>query len=241
MLVLPPPPQPVNHAPTPQRRSSSKILFSRARNKRRLETGNRSKPGSVNRAAHCTTRASPFRKGAESIRACAPVVSVNTVLAVVVLPENETEAGWKLQLVFCGSPVHENCSVPAYPEGTVMLKLSVTEPAVETVSDVLLGVKVSTGKDAEVDAAKLPSPAYCALSETSPVGNDDSVRFAVPPLSVAEPSDVCPAKNVTDPVGVPLLVDVAVAVRTMFWFESVKVVVVGAGEIVSVPLLAITE
>jgi hypothetical protein len=32
-----------------------------------------------------------------------------------------------------------------------------------------------------------------------------------------------------------------VEVRVRFWFESANVVVVGAGEIVSVPLLAITE
>jgi hypothetical protein len=112
----------------------------------------------VTAAAHRTERVSVFPKGIESIRACAPVETVNTVLAVVVAPENEIEAGWKLQVVFCGSPVQENCMVPAQPEGTVMLKLSVTEPEAATVSEAPLAVNVSTGMEVEVDAAKLASP-----------------------------------------------------------------------------------
>jgi hypothetical protein len=74
-----------------------------------------------------------------------------------------------------------------------MLKLSVTEPEAATVSEAPLAVNVSTGMEVEVDAAKLASPPYWALSETSPLGNEVSVRLAVPPLSVAEPSCVCPA------------------------------------------------
>ena len=69
-----------------------------------------------------------------------------------------------------------------------MLKLSVTEPEAATVSEVLADVNLSKGMDAEVDPPKLLSPVYCALSETSPLGNDGSVRLAVPLLSVEEPS-----------------------------------------------------
>ena len=114
-LLLPPPPlaQPVNHTPALKSSSNSDTLRSRAFNHFRLVTNSGISPGSANNAAHRTACASLFPKGAESRRAWLPVVSVKMVLAVLVVPENETEAGWKLQFVFCGSPVQENCSVPA--------------------------------------------------------------------------------------------------------------------------------
>lgn len=74
-----------------------------------------------------------------------------------------------------------------------MPKLSVAVPELATVSVEVPAVKVSTGMDTEVDAKKLPSPAYCALSETSPLGNDVNEMLAVPPLSMPLPSSVCPA------------------------------------------------
>jgi hypothetical protein len=73
------------------------------------------------------------------------------------------------------------------------LKVSFTVPALETVSDVLVAATVSTGTVADVEAAKLPSPPYCALNETSPLGEDDSVMLALPLFSVPVPSSVCPA------------------------------------------------
>jgi hypothetical protein len=95
------------------------------------------------------------------------------------------------------------------------LKVSVAVPAFESVNDVLAAVRVITGTDAELDAAKLASPLYCALSERSPLGKEGSVIFALPLLSVAVPSSVCPAWNTTGPVGTPL-VEVTVAVRVRF-------------------------
>ena len=111
--LLPPPPslaQPVNHTPATESSSNSDRLRSLAFNNRRLVTNSGSRP---NNAAHRTACASLLPNGAESRRAWTPVVRVNVVLAALVVPENETEAGCKLQFVFCGSPVQENCNVPA--------------------------------------------------------------------------------------------------------------------------------
>src|SRR5580698_8722926 len=97
--LLPPPPplaQPVNHTPATESSSNSDRLRSLAFNNRRLVTNSGSSPGSANNAAHRTACASLFPKGAESRRAWTPVVRVNVVLAVLVVPENATEAGWKL-------------------------------------------------------------------------------------------------------------------------------------------------
>ena len=52
--------------------------------------------------------ASDLPLGPTSIRAAWPVVSVNTVLALAVPDTNVIEAGWKLQIAFCGIPAHEN-------------------------------------------------------------------------------------------------------------------------------------
>lgn len=115
------------------------------------------------------------------------------MLAVVAVPENVTEAGRNLQEVFWGSPEQENCSVPEKPEATATLKLSVAVPALVSASVELPAANISTGMDVEVDAEKLPSPPYCALSETSPLGNDVNEMLALPALSVPVPSSVCPA------------------------------------------------
>jgi len=70
-----------------------------------------SKPGST-KVAHRISWALLSFRGVKSIPAVPPVVSVSTVLAVVAPPENVTEAGRKLQEVFCGGPEQENCSAP---------------------------------------------------------------------------------------------------------------------------------
>jgi hypothetical protein len=74
-----------------------------------------------------------------------------------------------------------------------MLRLSVAVPEFANVSDVLLATNARAGMEADVDVEKLSSPPYCALNETSPLGNDVNEMFAVPPLSVPVPSSVCPA------------------------------------------------
>jgi hypothetical protein len=79
--------------------------------RRRLAIISVSKPGSANVAHRIPWALISFR-GVESMRAVPPVMSVSTVLEVVAVPENVTEAGRKLQEVFCGSPEQENCRAP---------------------------------------------------------------------------------------------------------------------------------
>src|SRR5580698_8920820 len=93
---LPPPPplaQPVNHIPAAESSINSERLRSLAFNRRRLVTNSGNSPGSANNAAQRTAFASLFPKGVASRRAWIPVVRVKVVLAVLVVPENETEAG----------------------------------------------------------------------------------------------------------------------------------------------------
>ena len=56
----------------------------------------------------------------------------------------------------------------------------------------------------DVLPAKLDAPAYTAVRLCEPSASDDVLMLAVPPDSVAVPSDVEPSKNSTEPVGVPL-------------------------------------
>jgi hypothetical protein len=107
------PPQPVNHMPALQSSNNNDMVRRRASSRRRLPIISGSKPGSAN-AAHQTAWTFMLRRGVESIRASPPVASVNTVLAVVAVPpENVTEAGWKLQEVFVGSPVQAGAECTA--------------------------------------------------------------------------------------------------------------------------------
>src|SRR5262249_54997656 len=63
------------------------------------------------------------------------------------------------------------------------------------------------------------SPLYVASIEIDPVGRTVVVRVATPPDSVATPSWVWPALNVTVPVGVPApgATVVTVAARVLAW------------------------
>src|SRR5580704_14898753 len=61
-----------------------------------------------------------------------------------------------------------------------------------------LTVCIST---AEVLAALLGSPLYCAVSEWLPTASEEIVKVARPAVSVPVPICVPPSKRLTDPVG----------------------------------------
>jgi hypothetical protein len=54
---------------------------------------------------------------------------------------------------------------------------------------------------------------YVAVIVCEPVVSKDVVTLAVPPLSAVVPKTIAPDLNVTDPVGVPVVEDVTVAVK----------------------------
>jgi hypothetical protein len=55
--------------------------------------------------------------------------------------------------------------------------------------------------NAEVLAALLGSPLYCAVSEWLPTASEEIVKLAVPAANVAVPIGVPPSNKLTDPVG----------------------------------------
>jgi hypothetical protein len=61
-----------------------------------------------------------------------------------------------------------------------------------------LTVWIST---AEVLAALLGSPPYCAVSEWLPTASEEIVKLAIPAASVPVAICVPPSNNLTDPVG----------------------------------------
>jgi hypothetical protein len=81
--------------------------------------------------------------------------------------------------------------------------------AVVVAADVMVSVAA-----AEVLALKLESPSYAAVMECAPTVSIDVVKVAMPPpFRVPVPSAVVPSRKVTEPVGLPLLPDVTVAVN----------------------------
>lgn len=78
---------------------------------------------------------------------------------------------------------------------------------------VAAGVMVSVAA-VEVLAVKLESPPYAAVMECVPTVSVEIVKVALPPLfSVPVPSVIVPSRKVIAPVGVPLPVEVTVAVN----------------------------
>jgi len=74
---------------------------------------------------------------------------------------------------------------------------------------------------------------YVAVIVSVPVASDVVVSIATPALSAAVPKVFVPNLNVTDPVGVPVVEDVTVAVKVTDW-----PVIDGFGDAVSVMLVA---
>jgi hypothetical protein len=74
------------------------------------------------------------------------------------------------------------------------------------------GVMVSVAA-AEVLALKLESPPYAAVMECGPTVSIEIVKVAIPLFRAPVPSVVVPSRKVTEPVGVPLLPGVTVAVN----------------------------
>ena len=86
-------------------------------------------------------------------------------------------------------------------------------------AEVLIGCAISVGEftnwmsAAEVLLLKLVSPLYTAVMLCFPTANVDVVKVALPEeFKVPAPIDVAPSRNVTVPVGVPELGEVATTV-----------------------------
>ena len=60
-------------------------------------------------------------------------------------------------------------------------------------------------------------PEYTPVTEWLPTANAEVVNFAFPPLITPEPSTLIPSLNVTDPVIVPAVAEVTVAVNVTVW------------------------
>ena len=89
----------------------------------------------------------------------------------------------------------------------------------ETAVAVAIGSIVWT-TGADVPPAKLPSPAYSAVTGWPPTASPATARVATPPASTAAvPSTTAPSRNVTVPVGTPApgATAATVAVRVTGW------------------------
>ena len=77
-----------------------------------------------------------------------------------------------------------------------------------------LAAKTTWFKTVELLAANMESPPYAAVTECVPAVSVDVVKVATALLlSVPVPSVIVPSRKVIAPVGVPLLVEVTVAVN----------------------------
>jgi hypothetical protein len=104
----------------------------------------------------------------------------------------------------------------------VIVAVNVTwVPLVAEATELTNAVVVATGMmvsvaAAEVLALKLESPPYAAVMECVPTVSIEIVKVAIPLLfRVPVPSVVVPSRKVTEPVGVPLLPGVTVAVNVI--------------------------
>src|SRR5262249_17126063 len=91
---------------------------------------------------------------------------------------------------------------------------------------------------AEVLAALLGSPLYCAVSEWLPTASEEIEKLAVPAASVPVPICVPPSNKLTDPVGespVTVAVNFTGCPKLDGFCDDDSVVVVPAGPVVVVP------
>jgi len=128
----------------------------------------------------------------------------------------------KLQVEPAGSPAHTMEGLWLNPFiGVISNETSTLFPGtVETDEGVASTLKsaprIFTVTVGEVEAAKELLPTYVAVMKSLPAGNDEVVRYALPPERLAEPSLLLPDMNSTDPVGrVEPLVGFTVALRAI--------------------------
>src|SRR5262245_66400769 len=91
---------------------------------------------------------------------------------------------------------------------------------------------------AELLAALLGSPLYCAVSEWLPTASEEIVKLAVPAASVPVPICVPPSNKLTDPVGespVTVAVNFTGCPKLDGFCDDDSVGVVPAGPVVVVP------
>jgi hypothetical protein len=105
-------PHAVRALATPQSSSSMSSFCSRELRLRRA-TAAANRPGIQSVAANAIVRRfSNGSKAGADILAVVLVWIVMVTLAVVLVPVNATEDGWKLHAALCGRPVQENVTVP---------------------------------------------------------------------------------------------------------------------------------
>jgi hypothetical protein len=145
---------------------------------------------------------------------CVPTVSVEVVKVATPLPFNVPAPSAVIP--------SRNVSVPLGVPGLldVIVAVNVTgapldaeAPELTSTAVVAAGVMVSVTA-VELLAVKLESPPYAAVMECVPTVSIEIVRVALPPLfSVPVPRVIVPSRKVIAPVGVPLPVEVTVAVN----------------------------
>lgn len=145
-----------------------------------------------------------------------PTVSVDVVKAATPLLSN-------VPLPSVVAPSRKLAVPVGVPEVLdVIVAVNVTwVPLVAEATELTNAVVVATGvmvsvAAAEVLALKLESPPYAAVMECVPTVSIEIVKVAIPLLfRVPVPSVVVPSRKVTEPVGVPLLRGVTVAVNVI--------------------------
>jgi hypothetical protein len=145
---------------------------------------------------------------------CVPTVSVEVVNVATPLPFNVPAPS----AVVPSRNVTVPLSVPELLD--VMVAVNVTgapldaeTPELTSTAVVAACVIVSVAA-VEVLAVKLESPPYAAVMECVPTVSVEIAKVALPPLfSVPMPSVIVPSRKVIAPVGVPLPVEVTVAVN----------------------------